>query len=145
MFEWHVLTELCQERESSWTRQYTLSIGAMDEVSRKVQKASTHVACCVAADGAGVKGDVAGADVDAAALHSEKEMSEFNGAMDNRQRRFKKHKRLTYCARTRVEQEMSEKVHPSGRWIMFRRRALTLAVLPLMVQESNFSTIVLDP
>ena len=37
---------------------------------------------CVAADGARVKGDGAGIDEDAAALHSEKEMSEFNGAMD---------------------------------------------------------------
>ena len=51
------------------------SIGAMDERARKVQKASSHVVCCVAADGASVKGDGAGADVDAATLHSEKEMS----------------------------------------------------------------------
>ena len=48
---------------------------AMDERARKVQKASSHVVCCVAADGASVKGDGAGADVDAASLHSEKEMS----------------------------------------------------------------------
>ena len=49
--------------------------GAMDERARKVQKASTHVRGRVAADGASVKGDGAGADVDAATLHSEKEMS----------------------------------------------------------------------
>ena len=59
----------------SWTRQDKYSIGAMDERARKVQKASSHVVCCVAADGASVKGDGAGADVDAATLHSEKEMS----------------------------------------------------------------------
>ena len=57
------------------------SIGAMDERARKVQKASTHSVCCVAANGASVKCDGAGIDGDAAALHSEKEMSEFNGAL----------------------------------------------------------------
>ena len=49
--------------------------GAMDERARKVQKASSHVVCCVAADGASVKGDGAIQDVDAAALHLEKETS----------------------------------------------------------------------
>ena len=68
--------------------------------------------------------------------------SQFIEAMDNRQRRFKRHTRLTFCARMRVEQEMSEKVHPSGRWMnclgRFKRRALTVsAVLPLMVQASK--------
>ena len=48
--------------------------GAMDERARKVQKASTHIGCCVAANGAHVKGDGAGIYVDAAALHKEKEM-----------------------------------------------------------------------
>ena len=47
----------------------------MDEVSRKVQRASTHVVCCVAVDGASVKGHSATRDVDAAALHPEKQMS----------------------------------------------------------------------
>ena len=74
-FEWHVLTLACQERESSWTRQDTLSIGAMDELSRKVQRASTHIVCCVAVDGASVKGHSAILDEDAATLHPEKEMS----------------------------------------------------------------------
>ena len=53
--------------------------GAMEEVSEKVQKTSTHIATsCVAADGAGVECDVAHmspiahADEDAAALHPEK-------------------------------------------------------------------------
>ena len=45
----------------------------MDERARKVQKVSSHVECCVAADGASVKGDGAILDVDAAALHLEKE------------------------------------------------------------------------
>ena len=50
--------------------------GAMEEVSEKVQKMSTHiVTSCVAADGAGVECDVAVADLDAAALHPEKETS----------------------------------------------------------------------
>ena len=49
------------------------SIGAMEEVSEKVQKTSTHRdTSCVAADGAGVECDVAVADVDAATLHPEK-------------------------------------------------------------------------
>ena len=47
----------------------------MDELSRKVQRASTHVVCCVAVDGASVKGHSAILDVDAPALHPEKEMS----------------------------------------------------------------------
>ena len=45
----------------------------MDEVSRKVQKASTHVEYCVAINDASVKGHSAIPDVDAAALHLEKE------------------------------------------------------------------------
>ena len=45
----------------------------MEEVSRKVQKTSTHIVIsCVAADGAGYECDVAALDVDAAALHPEK-------------------------------------------------------------------------
>ena len=49
----------------------------------QVQKASAHIASsCVAANSARVKGDGAGINVDAAALHPEKEMSEFNGAMN---------------------------------------------------------------
>ena len=51
------------------------SIGAMDERTRTVHKASTHCACCVAANGASVKGHSAIHDVDAPALHPEKEMS----------------------------------------------------------------------
>ena len=54
-----------------------------------VQKASTHVRGRVAADGASDKGHSAIADVDTAALHLEKEMSEFNGAMEEGPRRFK--------------------------------------------------------
>ena len=41
-------------------------------MSEKVQKASTHIGSCVAADGARVECNVAAADVDAAALHPEK-------------------------------------------------------------------------
>ena len=55
------------------------SIGAMDERATKLQKASTHIGCCVAANGAHVKGDGAAIDIDAAALHSEKEMSSSTG------------------------------------------------------------------
>ena len=51
----------------------------MEEVSRKVQKASTHVICCVVVNGASVKGHSAATDIDSTALHPEKEMSEFNG------------------------------------------------------------------
>ena len=51
------------------------SIGAMEEVSEKVQKTSTHCISCVAVNGATVKGHSASPDVDAAALHLEKEMS----------------------------------------------------------------------
>ena len=47
----------------------------MDERARKVQKASSHISSCVAANGASVKSDDAVTDVDAAALHPEKEMS----------------------------------------------------------------------
>ena len=47
----------------------------MDERARNVQKASIHIGCCVAADGTSVKGHSASPDVDAAALHLEKEMS----------------------------------------------------------------------
>ena len=46
-----------------------------------VQKASAHIISCVAADGASGKGHSAIIDVDTAALHSEKEMSDFNGAL----------------------------------------------------------------
>ena len=53
------------------------SIGAMDHV----QKASAHIISCVAADGASGKGHSAIIDVDTAALHSEKEMSEFSEAL----------------------------------------------------------------
>ena len=53
--------------------------GAMDEVSRKLQKASTHVRGCVDADGASVKDNGAGIDEDATTLHPEKEMSIHRG------------------------------------------------------------------
>ena len=55
-----------------------------------VQNLSTHVRGCVAADGASVKRHSAIEDVDAAALHSEKEMSEFNGAMEEVSRTVQK-------------------------------------------------------
>ena len=52
----------------------------MDERARKVHNASTHIIlCCVAANGASVKGDGAGIDVDAAALHPEKKKSIHRG------------------------------------------------------------------
>ena len=49
----------------------------MDELSRKVQRASTHVVAvnCVAVNGARFKGHSAIPDEDAATLHPEKEMS----------------------------------------------------------------------
>ena len=49
--------------------------GAMDERTRTVHKASTHVFSCVAANGASVKGHGANPDVYAAALNPKKEMS----------------------------------------------------------------------
>ena len=49
--------------------------GAMDERARTVHMASTHSVCCVAANGASVKGDGGVIDVDAAALHPEKKKS----------------------------------------------------------------------
>ena len=50
--------------------------GAMDERARKVHNASTHIIlCCVAANGASVKGHGAATDIDSTALHPEKEMS----------------------------------------------------------------------
>ena len=54
---------------------YKLSIGAMEERSRKFQKASTHEASCVAMDVAARHGHSAANDVDATALHPEKETS----------------------------------------------------------------------
>ena len=86
-----------------------------------IQKGNTHRDdSLIVTDGARSERDVsrpveAAADVDAAALCAIRFTVNFSGAMDNRQRRFKRHKRLTPCAHTRVEQEMSEKVHPSGR------------------------------
>ena len=51
----------------------------MEEVSRKVPKPSTHSVCCVAFNGATVKGHSATSDVDTTTLHPEKEMSIHRG------------------------------------------------------------------
>ena len=72
MFGGVLRTDDCECKNRAGNVRESSSIGAMDERARKVQKASSHVACCVAADGAGVECDVAIADVDAAALHPEK-------------------------------------------------------------------------
>ena len=63
----------------------------MEDVSKKVQKTSTHIASCVAADGARVKGHVAVADVDAAALYIQRKKRQFNGAMDRATTMFEWH------------------------------------------------------
>ena len=44
----------------------------MEEVSRKVHKASTHVVRCVRVDVAVVEGDSAAVDVDASSLQAER-------------------------------------------------------------------------
>ena len=70
----------CEEKSKQAAEHF---IGAMDEMSRKVQKASTHVLCAVVMDIAAFEvSHSVGSGIDAAALRDARAMSSSIGAMD---------------------------------------------------------------
>ena len=72
LFNRRVRLTACTDESRQGNVRERSSIGAMEEVSRKVQKASTHSGGCVRVDVAVVEVDGAAGDVDASPLRAER-------------------------------------------------------------------------